>query len=146
MAVHVTTALERQLAKLNESPDDLRHAFQVWKRGSEYSSYYFGKDGAYVSPRFSSGEMCLRHVHLAPIQDPSALLRWNEQWKRRSRKTSDRVLVYASDATHGHLLIYILQEPTAHDVAAMRTEAHALLMKKLTRIAERFVASGQIIG
>ena len=48
------------------------------------------------------------------------LAAWNTQWHRRGRKVGDRALVNASDGTHGHLHIYILGEPDAHQVARMQ--------------------------
>ena len=90
--------------------------------------------------------MGLHHVHLVPLSNPLELQKWNTQWKRRGRKTSDRVLVYAQDRTHGYLLIYILSEPDAHETAKMLTPESDLLMRKLAKIAERFIYTGQVIG
>lgn len=145
MAAVCTKALRRQLVALDEEPHNFAREFDAWKaRGpaGEYDSYLFGKDGAYGTPLPNS----LRHVHLAPISDASALLAWDAKWSRRSRKVSNRALVYASDPTHGHLLIFILSEPSAHRVVRMQSAADAELMRKLVRIAERFVQDGVVIG
>jgi len=123
----------------------LAAAFDAWKaRGfaGEYSSYLFGKDSAYGSRLPSS----LRHVHLAPLADAVALAAWNRSWSRRTRKVSDRALVYASDNMHGHLLIFILNEPHAHRIARMETAEDASLMLKLAKVAQRFVHDGSVIA
>lgn len=134
--------MRRQLTTLSEDPDNFAAEFDHWKSlgvAGEYSSYLFGKDSSYIAP---GG---LEHVHLVPLE-ASALVKWDIQWRRRSRKVSDRALVYASDQTHGHLLIYILGEPTAHEVALMRTPEHQTLMRKLSLIAKAFIERGAVIG
>jgi mRNA interferase YafO len=105
-----------------------------------------GKDAAYAAPRVAGISNVLRHVHLVPLADTRALAVWNTQWRRRGRKVSDRALVYASDRTYGHLLIYILKDHDAHLVARMETPAHRQLMLKLARVAERFMHDGSIIA
>lgn len=145
MATVCTRVLERQLASLNEDPANFAAEFDAWKAkgpAGEYDSYLFGKDGAYGTQLPSS----LRHVHLVPLADPASLVAWNLAWSRRSRKVSDRALVYASDVMHGHLLIFILSEPDAHRVARMQTQADTTLMLKLARVAERFVHDGTVIA
>ena len=146
MKTQCTAAICKQLGRLGESPEAFVTEFEQWRNGGEYSSYFFGKDGAYVAPTLSDGSMGLRHVHLVPLSNAQELHHWNVQWLRRSRKTSDRVLVYAQDHTHGYLLIYILSEPDAHEIARMLTPDNDLLMRKLVKIAERFIYTGQIIG
>lgn len=147
MATCCTQALRKQFASLHEDVDDFCGEFEAWKaRGaaSEYDSYLFGKDGAYSTPTVGGVPNLLRHVHLVPLANPAALIAWNRQWHRRSKKVSNRALVYASDVTHGHLLIYILAE--AHEVARMRTPMHTQLMWKLAHIADRFIQDGTVVG
>ena len=146
MKTQCTAAICKQLGRLGESPEAFAAEFEKWRNDGEYSSYFFGKDGLYIAPTLSDGSMGLRHVHLVPLANAQQLRRWNVQWLRRGRKTSDRVLVYAQDPTHGYLLIYILNEPEAHEVAKMLTPDSALLMGKLIKIAETFIYTGQIIG
>jgi len=142
-------ALLRQLEKLEENASDFTAAFDSWKASGvagEFDSYLFGKDGAYLKPAVFGAPDALRHVHIVPLSDADAHDTWNQQWRRRSRKVSDRALVYAQDPAHGHLLIWILRDPGAHAVARMETEADRTLMLKLLRIAERFVHDGEVIG
>ena len=142
LATRITRALERQLLAAGQSPALLAARFDQWKAQGEYSSYHFGKDGAYGPPLHG----VLRHVHLLPQADAAALVAWNRAWARRARKVSDRALVYASDSTQGHLLIFILNEPDAHRIARMETPADATRMRKLTKVAQSFVHDGSVIA
>ncbi|MDP9919042.1 mRNA interferase YafO [Variovorax boronicumulans] len=143
MTTRFTAAFAGQLKALGEDPSNFAGEFDHWKSQGlvgEYSNYLFGKDGGYIRPDK------LRHVHLVPLSDVNALMKWNIAWKRQSRRVSDRVLVYASDSTHGHLLIFILDEPQAHEISRMRTNEHQELMQSFSAIADRFIQTGQILG
>ncbi len=121
--------------------------FDAWKStgaAGEFESGIFGKDGAYASPSVGGQRYLLRHVHLVPLSDPGALAAWERDWKTRSRKTSDRVLVYVSDDVHGHLLLFILEEPGAHAVALMKTPEHRELMENMAAVADAFCQAGII--
>lgn len=149
MATFVTHALRQLLQSQGSSPDNLAAEFQNWKslgQEGEYSSLLFGKDGAYSSPTVNGLPNVLRHVHLAPLANAVALERWEKAFRRRSRKTSDRALVYVSDGYYGHLLLYILDEPDAHAVARMATDENRKLMHAFATIAERFIHTGEIVG
>lgn len=149
MTTRCTNALSNQISALGEDVTNFLSQFDNWKSlGShgEYSSRLFGKDGAYSSPTVGGKSNTLRHVHLLPISDPEQLKVWNKRFDKKSRKTSDRALVYVSDETHGHLLIYILAEPDAHRVAQMSTSDDSNLMRKLAAIADTFIHNGSIIG
>ncbi len=149
MATQLTNALRALIVGLREDPDNFAAEFDHWKslgeRG-EYSNILFGKDGAYSTPVVNGAANILRHVHLVPLLDVKKLAQWNRHHQRRSRKTSDRALVYASDARHGNLLIYILDEPDAHGIARMRTHKHRAAMLRFAAIAERFILAGEIIA
>ena len=150
MAVRVecTEALRRSFASPSDYPVFVR-AFQHWRQdwpANEFESEYFGKDGAYVTPKVDGRSNVLWHVHLKPVADRSALARWTKLFARRSRKTSDRALVYVHSRMHGYLLIAILEEPTAHTVARMETAQHAELMLQFATVAERFIDSGKVIA
>lgn len=132
-----------------QDADNFAAEFDHWKslgeRG-EYSAYLFGKDAAYRLPPVNGDHNVLRHVHLVPLKDPAQIARWDLAWQRRSRKTSDRALVYVSDPRQGHLLLFILEEPAAHAVARMLLPEHRQLMQMFAVVAERFIHDGEVIA
>ena len=149
MVTRCTHALHNQLAALGEDSDGWTDFFGDWKaRGSagEYDNYFFGKDGAYVGIKMDAPHGMLMHVHLVPILDPVAFARWERDWARRSRKTSDRALIYADDGHGNYLLIYVLDEPTAHAIASMATQQDKETMQAFAAVASAFVFDGSIIG
>ena len=112
----------------------------------QYKNFLFGKDAAYISPKVGGDPYRLRHVHLVPLTELEDLEKWDKAHKRKSRKTSNRHLVYASDGRGNHLLIYILDEPSAHEVAAMRTPKNKDVMQGFAAVAEAFIFDGSIIA
>ncbi len=98
----------------------------------------FGKDSAYHTPKLTSPNDRLMHVHLVPILDQGALVAWEQAWRRRTRKVSNRVLVYADNRKGEYLLIYVLNEPDAHSIAAMQTVEDAETMAFFAQVAEAF--------
>jgi mRNA interferase YafO len=127
--------------------DLLCSLFAQWKLNGEYEHYYFGKDSAYSSPKVNGQKYLLRHVHLVPVRDTQQLSKWKKAWQFKSRKTSDRVLVYVSNnLSNDHLLIYILDEPSAHKVAKMETEKDMELMNYFAEVAQSFIEDGLIIA
>lgn len=121
MAVEITLALRAALEQDGLNADDFIQDFTEWKAdcaaGREDDSYWFGRDGAYRTPKVGTKQYALRHVHLVPITDPEALSKWNFMWEKRRNRTSDRVLVYSKDARSNFLLIFILPEGDAHWIA-----------------------------
>lgn len=147
MATQLTGALREQLCELGLDPDNFAAEFDHWKSiGDEYSSYLFGKDGAYSRPVVNGQPNTLRHVHLVPLADPVALQRWDKAFQRGSRKTSDRALVYVSDSYYGNLLLFILDEPTAHEVSLMKTTEHRQLMHQFAAVADKFIHAGEVLA
>ena len=149
MVTRCTRALHNQLAAIGEDSDGWTDFFGDWKaRGSagEYDNYFFGKDGAYVGIKMDAPHGMLMHVHLVPILDPVAFARWERDWARRSCKTSDRALIYADDGHGNYLLIYVLDEPTAHAIASMATQQDKETMQAFAAVASAFVFDGSIIG
>lgn len=145
MSVSLTGQLQDQLLAVGADPKAFANAFAEWKAdwpANEYESKLFGKDGAYLAPKVD-GELGLRHVHIVPMQCEKSSRRWWKAWRYRSRKTSDRHLVYVEHKGN-FLLIYILDEPDAHSVAHMKTPADKALMKKFAIIAEDFIFDGTI--
>lgn len=86
----------------------------------------------------------LRHVHLVPLSNLSDKARWGEAWRRGGRKVSDRALVYVYDSVHGYLLLFILDEPEAHEIAKMKTPEHRQLMLQFATVANHFIHTGEI--
>lgn len=146
MVVKITSVLKRKLEERNHNSQKLIDSFKEWKMGDEYDSYDFGKDSFYHTPPVNGERYVLRHVHLVPMQDLAQLALWDRDWKFRRRKTSNRVLVYVSDNHKNSLLITILDEPSAHDVALMKTQEDSDLMKRFALIAEAFLNDGSIIA
>lgn len=147
MATKLTDALRALLRESGEDPTNFAAEFDLWKsRGpnGEYGSYLFGKDGAYVTPTVNGVPNKLRHVHLVPLKDMASISRWDVDWRRRTRKRSDRHLVYVSDPYYGHLLLWILDEPGSHDVALMSTPEDRQLMNQFAEVADHFVQTGEV--
>jgi hypothetical protein len=146
MSVKITAALRQNLEDQGLSADKLMADFADWKAGDEYGHFFFGKDGAYATPTVDGEKNVLMHVHLVPIADMEQLIQWKKKFKFRSRKTSDRVLVYVSDERKGHLLIYILDEPDAHEIARMKTKEHKEIMDGFAEVAAEFLDTGNVLG
>ena len=146
MYVTMTQELRASLARDGLDGDELIERFTKWKSGDEYGSYYFGKDSAYVRPHVDGKPYQLRHVHTVPLQDQDALRRWKTVYRRRGRKTSDRVLVYTADGKDGFLLIYVLEEPTAHEIANMKTVEDTEIMEGFAEVAAAFIDNGDVIA
>ncbi len=149
MVTRCTHALHNQLAAIGEDSAGWADFFDDWKaRGpaGEYDNYFFGKDGAYVGIKMDAPHVKLMHVHLVPILDPVALARWERDWARRSRKVSDRALIYADDGHGNYLLIYVLDEPSAHAIAKMATQQDRETMQAFAAVASAFVFDGSIIA
>lgn len=158
MTTRATASLKRQLLEVRGgSADELCQVFDDWKAGfpdSEFTHSLFGKDGAYIRPLVDGKPYVLRHVHLMPVQDSDALERWLATHRRGvqkgnwGRKTSDRVLVYATRSLPGgeeeHLLLFILDEPEAHETANMKTSDAKTLMGLLASCAADFIDDGSI--
>ncbi len=148
MLVQATRALQSQFANSDEFAE-FSQAFAQWKSqgaAGEYHSYLFGKDSAYVAPKVDGVAYSLRHVHLVPVTEISALTQWNKAWKNKSRKTSDRVLVYVDNGRGAMLLIFILPEPDAHAVARMQTVQDKAIMLGFAEVAAAFIDTGDILA
>ena len=149
MTTYYTAAIQTQLEGLGESPDAWANYFQSWKGlgpAGEYNDYFFGKDSAYIAPPTSLPPGRLMHVHLVPLLAPKKLELWDFRFKHRSRKTSNRALVYADNGNGDYLLIYVLDEPSAHEIAKMLTSEHREIMHNFVVVAEAFFRDSSIIG
>lgn len=135
------TNLIKQYAQLNHFDlSRFTERFIKWKKNGEFSSYFFGKDGFYSPIHFG-----LRHVHLVPILNIVDKLNWDKHWKTGQRRTSDTCLVYVEDGSD-FLLIAILPEPLAHEVAREETEEDRLVMANFRHIAEQFFYYRNIVS
>lgn len=146
MKVKITQALKKLLETENLNADELCLQFSQWKLSNEYGSYYFGKDSFYIKPPIDGKPYKLRHVHLVPVKDKVQLSAWNKAWELGKRKTSNRALIYIDDNKGNFLLIFILSEPDAHEIALMKNEKHKKLMESFAIIAEEFIFDGSIVA
>ena len=85
-------------------------------------------------------------MHLVPLKDKNQLSAWNKAWELGKRKTSNRVLIYVDDNKGNFLLIFILSEPDAHEIALMKSELHKKLMESFAIIAKEFIFDGSIVA
>lgn len=143
MIVRITNALKSVLG--NDDAELLCGEFLNWKATGEYDHHYFGKDSAYIAPPVNGEKYVLRHVHLIPVLDANQLKRWWRNFSRRSRKTSDRVLIYTKNSVGDYLLIYILSEPDAHKIATMQNQKDKELMESFAKVAGDFMLDGSVI-
>lgn len=146
-SVQITQLLRASLEADGLDADDFCQYFGKWKalgEVGEYADYYFGKDGENTRP-LRHGRRVLRHVHLTPEADAHALQKWDRDWKRRSRKTSDVCLVYTFDRRHGYLLIFLVREPEGHVFSEMKTKEAAQLMEDFADVADAFQFDGSIL-
>lgn len=144
--VQITALLRSDLEALGYDVDEICNLFAEWKsRGAtgEYLYWFFGKDGEYAKP-LRSNKRVLRHVHLPPETDEQKAAQWDVVAKRCGRKTSDTALVYAYDARHGYLLMYIAREPEGHALADLSTPDSLQLMEDLCDVAEAFIHDGSV--
>ena len=145
ISVCLSKALEEKLILEGNSPTEFSKEFKLWKSGDEYDHIFFGKDGAYFKPTLDIKNHALMHVHLVPLNDLVKLRKWERDFSNRSRKTSNRVLVYVTNNKGGFLLIYILDEPDAHEIALMKTEMHKEIMNGFSEMANAFIWDGTIL-
>jgi hypothetical protein len=145
MQVKMTQVLRKSLESQGLNADKLLEDFATWRAGDEFGHPFFGKDSAYGSPKVDGQKNVLRHVHLVPLNDLDSLEKWKKDDSRGSRKKSDRVLVYVSDGTKKHLLIFILDDPGAHAIADMQNQADRETMLGFAEVAAEFLDTGEIL-
>lgn len=147
MRVIMTQILQQSLLKVEIDPVQFQEKFAAWKSlgpaGAD-DDYNFGKDGFYARP-LVNGKMILKHVHLVPDGNPEALARWDRDWDRYRRRSSDNALIYAEDKLYGCLLITTLWSPDAHEIPEMKTQQHRELMNSFAQVAEHFIHTGEAL-
>lgn len=143
MRVFVSDALRNYFSA--QSSQDLIEAFKWWKEdvGREFKSPFFGKDSGLIRPKVDGRDYALRHCHLIPLNDERALSRWKADFRRESRKTSDRVLIYAQD-DEDYYLIDVVDDPGAHQIMRMVDSQGYSFMARCAREASSFL-SGQLV-
>ena len=77
--------------------------------------------------------------------DHQARAAWEAAYARDGKRTSDRVLIYVKADNGDFLLIAILAEPDAHDVAEMKTKEDRETMAGFVVVAEEFLTDGSIV-
>lgn len=139
---------EHLRSQFDDGGADLLRMFSDWKAlgpAGEYHHYYFGKDGEYDRP-LVDGKKVLRHVHILPDDNSPYMANWNRDWKYKTRKRSDDVLIYSPYSQRfGYLLIAVILEPNGHDFAEMRTPEDAAAMGGFASVADQFLWDGTII-
>lgn len=120
-------------------------AFKWWKAdvSREFESPFFGKDAALIAPKVGGREYALRHCHLIPMCDIAEKTKWIQAFKRRSRKTSDRILIYAQQGEDFYL-INVIDDPGAHQIMRMQDMQGRSFMLECAKEADAFL-NGQLV-
>lgn len=115
-------------------------AFKWWKAEDkrEFASPFFGKDSALIKPKVGGREYCLRHCHLAPLNDEAAKQKWARAHRHGSRKTSDRVLIYVQSG-NDFFIIDIVDDPGAHEAMRMTDKQGRSFMHTCALQADAFL-------
>lgn len=147
--VKATKIIEDVFSNAGLDLEEFRSLFADWKNlgpNGEDEFYEFGKDVPYEKPHVNGQKNVLMHVHLVPIVDIEQKEKWDKNWKRHSRRTSNRSLVYVNDGSKQFLLIDIIPEPDGHEIPKMLTQEHKDIMEFYAEIADKFIYSGSIIA
>lgn len=132
--VRAGSDLEAQIRNAGLDPLFLIDAFTDWKSGPADDHYEFGHDALGIGSRY------LYHVHMVPLHDALAWRVWDNAWRRRSRRTSDRYLFYADGgASEGYLLISAIDDPGAHAIWQQPT-----IIRAWESIADDFCVFGTV--
>lgn len=149
MRVRLTDFFRQELVGMGEDPEAFIREFSGWKAmgaSGAHNHRYYGKDGLYRTP-LVDGQRVLYHVHLEPHDESQYFADWDAAWSRKGhgKRVSNTVLIYAFDLNHGYLLLTILWEPDAHDIADMLTPQDRQLMTDLASVAAQFIFAGTCI-
>jgi Toxin YafO, type II toxin-antitoxin system len=139
MDVRLTGILESSLNRHDGlTPQALINYFSEWKQSPTTEDYYFGKDA------FNRGSKVLRHVHLPPKSSSDGIARWQTCWRQQRNRTSDRHLFYVDRGLDRYLLIFIVDDPGAHELLAHPTPEQKALLTEFERIASEFYYFGKV--
>ncbi len=112
--------------------------FLQWKQDGEDESYFFGKDALNLQSSL------VRHVHMVPLSTPDALAAWDTNWQRHRKRVSDRFLFYVDGGIHGYLLLYIVNDPGAHEFLSKKDAANQLVRSAIEAMADEFYHFGTV--
>lgn len=148
MGTKITKALQQKLdSNFGEGAAQVFcDEFTLWRKTAWH--LLFGKDTPYRKPKVD-GEQKLMHVHLMPSVNKGDNDLWMKRWTLKrpaAHRTSDTALVYVVSDNGDCLLIAILDEPSAHAVADMRTPENKATMEGFASTAEAFCEDGSIIA
>lgn len=140
MAPVVFVSVQLQAALSADELTDLVDEFRWWKCDlqREYESPVFGKDSKLVNPLVNGAQYVISHCHLMPKHDHEARKRWAREFRRRARKTSDRVLFYVRDGNNFYL-VDIVDDPGAHEIMRMNDSKGRSFMLKCAEEARTFL-------
>lgn len=138
MRVYVSKAFRRYASK--EVQEALVVAFKWWKSSEsrEFESELFGKDSAFIKPKIDGKDYVLRHCHLIPLNDSKKLKIWYRDHRFRSRKVSDRILIYVQSGDCFYL-IDIVDDPGGHEIMRMTTKDGKSFMGQCAQEAHAFL-------
>lgn len=137
--IYVSNELKAALSAVELA--DLIGEFRWWKTDAaarEYESPVFGKDSKLLRPTVDGAAYVISHCHLIPKNSTSDYLRWQRDFRRRARKTSDRVLFYIEDAGK-FFLVDIVDDPGAHEIMRMTDATGRAFMNKCAQQAKVFL-------
>lgn len=135
----VSSHLETYLVDSLVDPKIFINDFLDWKSGDEDDSYYFAKDA------FNLHSEHVRHVHMVPLFEQNSIEKWDANWRKFRKRTSDRYLFYVDGGHFGYLLLYIVNDPGAHTFLSDPSDAERELLREFERIADNFVHFGKTI-
>jgi len=140
--VQVTNELSNQLLNRTSSagvsdplePQLLIEVFREWKSGDEDGSYFFSRDSRPINGKY------LHHAHMIPANMQDELAKWDNNWRRHRKRTSDRYILYADGGvSYGFLLIALIDDPGAHKLWNPERRGEVEILEK---VAENFANFG----
>ena len=82
---------------------------------------------------------------MKPACNPGDVFAWELAAQNHEPRTSNSVLIYAHDKTHGYLLLHLVREPKGHNFARMLNDHDKKTMNALADAAEGFMFNGAIL-
>jgi hypothetical protein len=145
MTVYVSNMLAQALVASGANQQTLINQFTIWINSQKLNCTVFGKDG------LNRGSKYLAHVHMRPVipaigtapqseidEATNSLGKWKKFVSRGSLPKSDRYLFYAHNGKNDYLLIYIVNNPGAHDFLQNPTASDVNLLKQFEAAADHF--------